>query len=68
MQVVLVVCIAIGNTCFRGDHYKFIPDLRGVPTEQRFYSMGPLIGIETNNLKPSHSGNTYPLRSLLISM
>ena len=31
--------------------------LRGVPTEQRFYSMGPLIGIETNNLKPSHSVN-----------
>ena len=34
----------------------------GVPTERYFYSMGPLIGIEINNLKPSHSGNTYPLR------
>ena len=30
--------------------------------------MGPSIGIGINNLKPSHSGNTYPLRFLLILM
>ena len=35
---------------------------RGVPTERGFYTMGLSIGIERNNLKPSHSGNTYPVR------
>ena len=52
----------------RSQIYTCTHMLRGVPTEQRFYPMGPLIGIKTNNLKPSHSGNTYPLRSLLILM
>ena len=30
--------------------------------------MGPSIAIESNNLNPSHSGNTYPLRFLLFSI
>ena len=34
---------------------------KGVPKEQCFYVIGPSIAIERNNLKPSHSGNTYPV-------
>ena len=42
--------------------------LRGDATEQRFYAMEPSIPIKRNNLNPSVSGYTYPLRLLLFSM
>ena len=39
-----------------------------VPTERQFNATGPLIAIGSNNLKPSHSGNTYLVQFLLFSM
>ena len=43
-------------------HDHSIKHRRGVPTERPFYAIGPSIAIERNNLKPLHSGKSYPLR------
>ena len=38
--------------------------LKGCTHRAIILLMGPFISIDINHLKPSHSGNTYPLRFL----
>ena len=40
----------------------------GVYPQSDNYVMGPLIAIESNNLNPSHNGNTYSLQFVPFSI
>ena len=48
----------------RGFKGSSLQDYRGVPTERWFLAIWGSVAIKKNNLKPLHSGNTYPLRFL----